>query len=290
RYRGSSAASGSTGGGVADGGDESSRRFALIALGGLALAAVLLIGFMMSRGSGTPATSGGETPAAAATAADGLAVSTIAAPTAAPVDAAAGGAAQPDANGIRTTGEGPYSAPEDQKLDAAGKSYFVTFETNKGTVEAELFPEAAPITVNSFVFLARKGFYDGLTFHRVVPGFVVQGGDPKGTGMGGPGYEIKGEFNAAKPIPHSVGSLAMARSSSPDSAGSQFYFVLERESAAQLDGNYAVFGQVTKGMDVVRQMAVGDTMTKVTITEKPKAESVVSPDDVRAGKLPEGVK
>ena len=169
------------------------------------------------------------------------------------------------------------------------RSYFVTWETSKGTIEAELFPEEAPITVNSFAFLAREGFYDGLTFHRVVPDFVVQGGDPQGTGMGGPGYEITGEFIPDNPIPHSVGSLAMARSSDPDSAGSQFYFVLNRESAAQLDGSYAVFGQVTKGMDVVRQLAVGDVMTKVTVVEKSKAESITSADAIRAGTLPEGV-
>ncbi|MCC7019076.1 MAG: peptidylprolyl isomerase [Ardenticatenales bacterium] len=275
RYRGSSSGP-STASGSTAGGDDSARRFAMIALGALALAAILLVGFMMRRGDGTPATAEPTAAAAVPTDASGLAVSTVQVPTAA-------------APAAPVTDKKTYTEAADQALDAANKSYFVTWETSKGTIEAELFPEEAPITVNSFAFLAREGFYDGLTFHRVVPDFVVQGGDPQGTGMGGPGYEITGEFIPDNPIPHSVGSLAMARSSDPDSAGSQFYFVLNRESAAQLDGSYAVFGQVTKGMDVVRQLAVGDVMTKVTIVEKSKAESITSADAIRAGTLPEGV-
>ncbi len=276
RYRGSGAPMGSASRVASD--DQASRRFAMVALGGLALAGVLLVGFMMTRRGGTD-TAAAPTPTVASAAPTSVAVSTIPALTPAPSGV----------EGVRSTGAGLYTAPEDQAIDAAGKSYFVTWETPKGTIEAELWPEIAPITVNSFVFLARKGFYDGLTFHRVEPGFVVQGGDPDGNGTGGPGYEIRGEFNSDNPVPHSAGSLAMARSSDPDSAGSQFYFVLESGKAMHLDGQYAVFGQVTQGMDVVRQLAIGDVMTKVTVTEKDRAERITSPDDVRAGKLPEGV-
>ena len=129
-----------------------------------------------------------------------------------------------------------------------------------GQIEMELYPDSAPKTVENFVNLAKKGFYDGLTFHRVEPGFVVQGGDPNGNSQGGPGYTIKAEFNAR---PHQRGTLAMARSSDPDSAGSQFYICLA--PAPHLDGNYTVFGQVVKGMDIVDSIRVGDKMKSVTI-------------------------
>jgi len=131
-----------------------------------------------------------------------------------------------------------------------------------GEIAVEFFPEDAPKTVENFVTLAKKGFYDGLTFHRVEPGFVVQGGDPKGTGMGGPGYSIKAEFNKQK---HVRGALAMARSQSPDSAGSQFYITLA--PAHFLDGQYTVFGKVTSGMDVVDKIQKGDKMKSVKIIE-----------------------
>ena len=131
-----------------------------------------------------------------------------------------------------------------------------------GEIAIEFFPEDAPKTVENFVTLAKKGFYDGLVFHRVEPNFVVQGGDPKGTGMGGPGYTIKAEFNKQK---HVRGALAMARSQSPDSAGSQFYITLA--PAHFLDGQYTVFGTVTSGMDVVDKIRKGDKMTSVKIIE-----------------------
>ena len=133
-----------------------------------------------------------------------------------------------------------------------------------GVIKIEFFPEDAPKTVESFVALAKKGFYDGLTFHRVVPGFVVQGGDPKGDGTGGPGYRLKAEFNSRK---HLRGTLAMARSQDPDSAGSQFYICLGPQPS--LDGKYTVFGQVLSGMELVDQIRVGDRMQTVRV-EEPK--------------------
>jgi peptidylprolyl isomerase/peptidyl-prolyl cis-trans isomerase B (cyclophilin B) len=133
-----------------------------------------------------------------------------------------------------------------------------------GEIRIELFPEDAPKTVESFIALSKKGFYDGLTFHRIVPGFVAQGGDPKGDGTGGPGYTLKAEFNKRK---HLRGTVAMARSQSPDSAGSQFYICFA--PAPHLDSNYTIFGQVTSGMDVVDRLKVGDKMKSVKI-EEPK--------------------
>jgi peptidylprolyl isomerase/peptidyl-prolyl cis-trans isomerase B (cyclophilin B) len=134
-----------------------------------------------------------------------------------------------------------------------------------GEIRIELFPEDAPKTVESFIALSKKGFYDGLTFHRVEPGFVAQGGDPKGDGTGGPGYTLKAEFNQRK---HVRGTVAMARSASPDSAGSQFYICFA--PAAHLDGKYTVFGQVVKGMEVVDQIKRGDRMRSVRIEEPAK--------------------
>ncbi len=131
-----------------------------------------------------------------------------------------------------------------------------------GEIRMEFFPEDAPKTVENFVTLAKKGFYDGLTFHRVVPGFVAQGGDPSGNGSGGPGYKIKAEFNKQK---HLRGSVAMARSQQPDSAGSQFYICFK--PAPFLDGQYTVFGQVVSGMEHVDKIKVGDKMKSVKIME-----------------------
>lgn len=131
-----------------------------------------------------------------------------------------------------------------------------------GEFRIDFFPGDAPKTVENFVTLANKGFYDGLTFHRVQPGVLVQGGDPKGDGSGGPGYSIKAEFNQQK---HVRGAVAMARFVSPDSAGSQFYIMLA--NAAELDGQYTVFGKVTSGMDVVDKIVRGDKMKTVKIVE-----------------------
>jgi len=132
-----------------------------------------------------------------------------------------------------------------------------------GEIRMEFYPEDAPRTVENFVTLAKKGFYDGLTFHRVVPGFVVQGGDPRGTGTGGPGYTIKAEFNKRK---HVRGTLAMARAQDPDSAGSQFYITFGPQP--RLDGSYTVFGQVISGMEHVDNIQIGDKMKSVKILEQ----------------------
>jgi cyclophilin family peptidyl-prolyl cis-trans isomerase len=155
---------------------------------------------------------------------------------------------------------GPTLPP--QTIDPA-KTYTVTIVTDKGSMVFSLLPKVAPITVNSFVYLARKGFYNGLIFHRVEPGFVIQGGDPKGNGTGGPGYSLPAEFNPTK---HITGTLAMARASDPNSGGSQFYVTLA--PAPGLDNQYTVFGQIVSGMDVALKTSVGDVMRQVTIEER----------------------
>ena len=131
----------------------------------------------------------------------------------------------------------------------------ITME-NGGVMKAELYPEIAPNTVRNFISLARKGFYDGLIFHRVIKGFMIQGGCPDGNGMGDPGYCIKGEFSRngfQNDLAHTPGVLSMARAASPDSAGSQFFIM--HAAASYLDGEYAAFGQVIEGMEVVNQIA-----------------------------------
>ncbi len=132
-----------------------------------------------------------------------------------------------------------------------------------GEIRMEFYPADAPKTVENFVTLAKKGFYNGLTFHRVVPDFVVQGGCPKGNGTGGPGYQIKAEFNKQK---HVRGSVAMARSQDPDSAGSQFYICYG--TTPHLDGQYTVFGKVVAGIENIDKIKQGDRMTSVAIVEE----------------------
>ncbi len=151
--------------------------------------------------------------------------------------------------------------PQPQGGKKVRQTAVITMEKG-GEITIEFFPEDAPKTVENFVTLAKKGFYNGLTFHRVEPGFVVQGGDPKGNGTGGPGYTIKDEFNKQK---HVRGALAMARTQAPNSAGSQFYITLA--PAHFLDGQYTVFGKVVSGMDVVDRIKVGDKMKSVKIVE-----------------------
>ena len=151
--------------------------------------------------------------------------------------------------------------PPSQGAKKVKQSAVITMEKG-GEIKIEFFPEDAPKTVENFVTLAKKGFYDGLTFHRVIPGFMAQGGDPKGTGTGGPGYTIKDEFNKRK---HVRGTVAMARTNAPNSAGSQFYICFAPQ--AHLDGQYTVFGQVTSGMEAVDKIKVGDKMKTVKIVE-----------------------
>ena len=146
----------------------------------------------------------------------------------------------------------------------------VTIEMeNGGVVKAELYPEIAPNTVNNFISLIKKGYYDGIIFHRVIPGFMIQGGDPLGKGTGGPGYCIKGEFAAngfQNDLRHTAGVLSMARTMAPDSAGSQFFIM--HEDAPHLDHQYAAFGKVTEGMDVVDAIA----NTRRDFNDKPRVE------------------
>ena len=158
-----------------------------------------------------------------------------------------------------------YSDPPAMQIDA-GETYSATISTAKGDIVAQLDAGAAPQTVNNFVFLAREGFYDGLTFHRVEPGFVIQGGDPAGTGSGGPGYTVPAEIQ----LPHVEGAIAMARrgdevNPARASSGSQFYVTLA--PTPFLDGAYTAFGQVVEGMDVVKSIAVGDVIQTITISQ-----------------------
>ena len=153
------------------------------------------------------------------------------------------------------------------------KNPIVTFEMENGDVfKAELYPEIAPNTVRNFISLINHNFYDGVIFHRVIKGFMIQGGDPEGIGIGGPGYAIKGEFAAngfKNDLKHERGVLSMARSMMPDSAGSQF-FVMHKDSP-HLDGQYAGFGKVIEGMDVVDKIAE----TKTNFQDKPKQDQVM---------------
>ena len=149
----------------------------------------------------------------------------------------------------------------------------VTIEMeNGGIIKAELYPDVAPNSVNNFISLIQKGYYDGLIFHRVIPGFMIQGGDPSGNGTGGPGWHIKGEFlqnGVANPIKHTRGVISMARSMDPNSAGSQFFIM--HQDAPHLDGSYAAFGHVVNGIEVVDEIAAVAT----DWNDKPKTPVVM---------------
>lgn len=149
---------------------------------------------------------------------------------------------------------------EVRTLSERARTSQARISTDKGDILFTFYPDDAPVHTAAFIKLAEQGYYDGLTFHRVEPGFVVQGGDPQGDGTGGPGYRLKAEFNAR---PHLRGTVAMARSSNPDSAGSQFYICLD--DARFLDNNYTVFGQMSDGFDALDAIRRGDKMNKVTI-------------------------
>ena len=154
-----------------------------------------------------------------------------------------------------------YSAPPAMVIDT-GKEYTATIETERGNMVLELFASDVPNTVNNFVFLANDGFYDGTTFHRVVPGFVVQGGDPTGTGRGNPGYSFADEFSEHT---HLTGALSMANSGS-DTNGCQFFITFAPQHG--LDGKHSVFGQLIDGMDVLEQIEQDDVIIRITIEEK----------------------
>lgn len=155
-----------------------------------------------------------------------------------------------------------WSSPPAMHIDTV-KTYYATIETNKGTIELELYPQYAPKTVNNFVFLARDGFYDGITFHRVISNFMVQGGDPTGTGHGGPGYSFEDEF-LNNPLLHEAKVISMANAGA-NTNGSQFF--ITHAPQPHLNGKHTVFGKVVNGQDVVDAIRQGDKMTKVTIRE-----------------------
>lgn len=168
-----------------------------------------------------------------------------------------------------TASASPSESTEPSPVDPNASHPVVTIEMDSGKIiKTELYPEVAPNTVNNFISLIKKGFYDGTTFHRAVPGFMIQGGDPDGTGAGGPGYSIPGEFsnNGFKnELKHTRGVLSMARTSDPNSAGSQFFIMVA--DSPFLDGDYAAFGKVTEGMDVVDDIVNMPTNQEMLVTQ-----------------------
>ncbi|CAE6720448.1 Peptidyl-prolyl cis-trans isomerase [Candidatus Nitrotoga fabula] len=156
-----------------------------------------------------------------------------------------------------------WTAPPAMQIDPK-KSYKVVIETGRGKIVIELYPQHAPETVNNFVFLAREDFYNGVRFHRVIRDFMIQGGDPTGTGRGGPGYRF-GDETIGNPLKHGTGYLSMANAG-PDSNGSQFF--ITHSPQPHLDGKHTVFGKVIEGMDVVHAIQQGDEMTRVEIIEE----------------------
>ena len=154
-----------------------------------------------------------------------------------------------------------YSAPPPMTIDT-DKQYLATIETEKGDLVLELFAADVPVTVNNFVFLARDGYYDNTTFHRVIPDFMAQGGDPTGSGRGGPGYKFADEFTSHT---HVTGALSMANAG-PDTNGSQFFITYSPQP--HLNNHHSVFGQLTKGMDVLKNLVNGDVIKTITIEEK----------------------
>ncbi len=213
---------------------------------------ILLMMFLVSLGSWSCGKKTEPQPAAETSTADSAAAATA--------------ADRPLANVPPNDREQYYSAAPEMTIDEM-KRYIATIHTQKGNIVVELDAVAAPLHTNNFVFLARQGFFDGLTFHRVEPNFVIQGGDPSGTGAGGPGYRLPAEIG----LPHHQGVIAMARQGdqvNPErlSSGSQFYITLQ--ATPFLDGQYSVFGRVIEGFEVVQQIAIGDVMVRVDIEER----------------------
>lgn len=252
-------------------------------LPGIVSAAVVLLvlgivaGLLVSRAGANSQPAAQADNGAAATAA---AIPTLPAtiPTLPPAPTAAAATAMPVVNSavMPTATTYTYSAPPPMTIDPA-KKYTATIETPRGNIVIDLLPDIAPQTVNNFVFLARNNFYNGLTWHRVLQGFMAQGGDPKGDGTGGPGYSIPAEFTDKLSFSQ-PGMVAMARSSDPNSAGSQFF--ITTGDASWLDGQYTIFGRVTEGQDVVDGIPLrdpqnpadtatpGETILGVTISEQ----------------------
>jgi len=157
-----------------------------------------------------------------------------------------------------------WSSPPEMQIDL-DKTYEVTIESPRGRIELELYPKHAPKTVNNFVFLAREGFYDGVIFHRVINDFMIQGGDPTGTGRGGPGYTFEDELDG-NPLTHETGVISMANAG-PHTNGSQFFITHSRQP--HLNGHHTVFGKVVKGQDAVNAIQQGDNMERVEVRETP---------------------
>lgn len=155
-----------------------------------------------------------------------------------------------------------WSKPPEMTIDPK-KTYTAKIDTSKGTIELELYPQYAPKTVNNFAYLAKEGFYDGVTFHRVISNFMIQGGDPTGTGTGGPGYKFEDEFSG-NPLKHEAKVISMANAGAGTN-GSQFF--ITHSPQPHLNGKHTVFGKVIKGAEVVDAIQQGDKMTKVTVTE-----------------------
>lgn len=171
-----------------------------------------------------------------------------------------------------TSGENTNEATSEVEIDEDVIPLVTMEMEDGGEVTIELYPSIAPNTVNNFIALVEDGFYDGLIFHRVIPGFMIQGGDPEGTGMGGPGYQIKGEFSNNgfdNRLKHDRGVLSMARSQDPDSAGSQFFIMTEQ--AEHLDGDYAAFGKVSEGMEIIDEIVAVERDS----SDKPKEDQVI---------------
>ena len=168
-----------------------------------------------------------------------------------------------------------YSSPPEMQIDP-NKRYTATIHTNKGDITVEFYPKDAPLSVNNFVYLARQGYYDGVTFHRIIPGFVIQGGDPEGTGAGGPGYQFEDEPKSVE-RPYETGSLAMANAG-PNTNGSQFFIVLEG-GARNLGPLYNHFGRVTSGMEAVNAIAA----TPTARGDRPLEPVVIESVEVREG-------
>jgi len=158
--------------------------------------------------------------------------------------------------------EKQWDSPPEMQIDSQ-KRYRTKIETNRGDIELELYPEYAPKTVNNFVFLAKEGFYDGVTFHRVISDFMIQGGDPTGTGTGGPGYTFADAF-AGNPLRHETGVISMANAG-PNTNGSQFF--ITHSPQPHLDGMHTVFGRVVEGQEIVDAIRQGDSMARVIVSE-----------------------